>query len=121
MQKRNGGAATLVDSVFEIDKVAEEEIEVQHTPCPHLPVLKKKTTYLPLHSCCQTFDQPPLSQFLQKSLKHNFTFELRENVILEIHLVIFSPNTWNYQNALDLIVSFTVQKSPLRLMTLCIS
>lgn len=36
MQKRNVGAATLVDSVFEIDKLAEEEIEVQHTPPPHL-------------------------------------------------------------------------------------
>lgn len=32
MQKRNLGATTLVDSVFEmIDKLAEEEIEVQQT------------------------------------------------------------------------------------------
>ena len=39
MQKRNLGATTLVDSLFEIDKLAEEEIEVQHTPSPHLQPL----------------------------------------------------------------------------------
>lgn len=39
MQKKNLGATTLVDSVFEIDKLAEEEFEVQHTPSPHLQPL----------------------------------------------------------------------------------
>lgn len=33
------GATTLVDSVFEIDKLAEEETEVQQTPSPHLQPL----------------------------------------------------------------------------------
>jgi len=36
MQKRNLGATTLVDCVFEIDKLAEEESKVQHTPSPYL-------------------------------------------------------------------------------------
>lgn len=84
-------------TLFESDKLAEEETKVQLTPSPHLQPLKNTPKHpYPLHSCCQTCDQSPVSQFFQKGLKHNFTFELRENIILKRDWVIFSPNTQNY-------------------------
>lgn len=68
------------------------------------PLKKHQNTLIPSIVVVKR-DQSPVSPFFQKGLKHNFTFELREDIILKRNLVIFSPNTQNHQSIIDLLAS----------------